>query len=68
MTMNDTNQTYYKVREAAYLLGVSPLTVYRWLRDGTLRGVRIGPKLLRIPRSEIERMAQGLPKQQPEPA
>lgn len=57
--MNNTNPTYYKVREAAALLGVSPLTVYRWLRDGTLRGVRIGPKLLRIPRSEIERMAQG---------
>ena len=59
--MNNTNPTYYKVREAAALLGVSPLTVYRWLRDGTLRGVRIGPKLLRIPRSEIERMAQGRP-------
>lgn len=58
MTMNDTNQTYYKVREAADVLGVSPETVYRWLRDGTLRGIRIGPKLLRIPRSEIERMAQ----------
>lgn len=57
--MNDTTPTYYKVREAAELLGVSPLTVYRWLRDGTLRGVRIGPKLLRVPRSEIERMAQG---------
>lgn len=58
MTMNDISPIYYKVREAADLLGVSPLTVYRWLRDGTLRGVRIGPKLMRIPRSEIERMTQ----------
>lgn len=48
----------YKVNEAAELLGVSPLTVYRWLNDGTLRGVRLGHKLWRVPASEIERMTE----------
>jgi excisionase family DNA binding protein len=48
----------YKVNEAAQLLGVSPLTVYRWLTDGTLHGIRLGRKLWRIPHSDIERLTQ----------
>lgn len=52
------NNTFYTPKEAAALLGVHQITVYRWLNDGSLRGVRLGPKLWRIPRSEIERMTQ----------
>lgn len=55
--MND----FYTPKETAKLLGVHYITVYRWLNDGTLRGIRLGPKLWRVPRSEIERMAQGQP-------
>lgn len=54
----DTNKSLLDIKEAAALLGVHYNTVYRWLNDGSLRGVRLGPKLWRIPRSEIERMTQ----------
>lgn len=36
------------VQEAAARLRVSVATVRRWLHDGTLRGRRVGPRLLRI--------------------
>lgn len=54
--MNDNNRLGYKVNEAAAALGVHPITVYRWLTDGIIKGVRVGPKLWRIPQSEIDRM------------
>lgn len=36
------------VQEVATRLRVSVATVRRWLHDGTLRGRRVGPRLLRI--------------------
>ena len=46
----------YTVAQAAELLNVKPVTVYRWIENGTCQGLRIGPKLLRVPSSEIERL------------
>jgi excisionase family DNA binding protein len=46
----------YTVAQAAELLNVKPVTVYRWIENGTCKSLRIGPKLLRIPESEIERL------------
>jgi len=43
---------------AARLLGVSWFTIVRWVKDGTLQGVKIGSSW-RIPASEIERLAGG---------
>lgn len=36
--------------------GVSTRTVRRWLASGVIRGIRVGPKLIRIPRTEAERL------------
>jgi len=59
-----------RAREAAVLLGVRPLTIYRWASQGKITSLRIGPggKLLRFRRADImalieERQAQA----QPEP-
>ena len=41
--------------EVAELLRVSKRTVLRWVETGELRAFRFGPRLLRIPRSEVER-------------
>ncbi len=44
----------YDYTEAGRLLGVSPSSVYRLVRDGKLRAVTVGAAR-RIPRSELER-------------
>lgn len=38
------------------LSGLSRSTVYRWLGNGEIKSTRAGPKLLRIPRSELVRV------------
>ncbi len=50
---------FLTVREAAELLGVSPRTVYGWIRDGRIPSVRFGPKLLRVPTEQL--LALGKP-------
>lgn len=45
----------FTVRSAALRLGCSPETVYKLIRAGHLIALRIGPKMLRIKRSELER-------------
>jgi putative resolvase len=42
------------VHMAAYELGLHPLTVRRWIKQGKLAAVQVGPEM-RIPRTEIER-------------
>jgi excisionase family DNA binding protein len=39
-------------------IGVTPATVYNWIRDGRLRAVRFGPRVLRIPEGELLKFAQ----------
>lgn len=41
------------VPEAAAVLKVSPVTVSRWLRQGRLPAYRLGPRAVRIRRSEL---------------
>ena len=39
--------------QVARLLGVSVKTVYRWNAYGTLRGQRLGPRLIKFRRTEV---------------
>ena len=41
------------VAEAAAFLQVTTKTVYRHIREGRLRSVKVGPRLLRIPAQEF---------------
>jgi excisionase family DNA binding protein len=43
------------IDEAAGLLGISPWTVRAWIRDGRLRPVRLGRRVL-LSESELERL------------
>jgi excisionase family DNA binding protein len=48
----------YKVDEVAKLFEVKPDTIRVWLRDGTLRGVKIGKgHYWRVPASAVEELA-----------
>jgi excisionase family DNA binding protein len=49
----------YTVEEAARLLGISPSTVYRWAREGELRTVPVGGRMV-VPASSLEQLL-GLP-------
>ena len=46
----------YSIEQVAAECGVCERTVRRWLSSGVIRGVRVGPKLIRIPRAEVERL------------
>jgi excisionase family DNA binding protein len=43
----------YTRREAADIIGVTPHTVDALLDDGTLRRIRIGKRLVRIPVADV---------------
>jgi excisionase family DNA binding protein len=51
-------QFFYSYAEAARALGVSPDTVRRLCRNRELRRVRLGHRIVRIPASELQRLAQ----------
>lgn len=53
----------YTVKEVAELLRVTEPTIRDWLRDGKIRGTRIGGRdrrtyRWRVPRAEVERLLQ----------
>lgn len=41
--------------EFVALTGLSLSTVYRWIKKGELKATKLGPKLWRIPKSELLR-------------
>jgi len=49
------------LEETAVRLRVTYLTVYRMVRDGKLRGIRVG-RLWRVPRVEVDRLIDGSPR------
>ncbi|ACS91089.1 MAG TPA: IS607 family transposase [Thermococcaceae archaeon] len=48
----------YRTGEAAKKLGVSKMTILRWIQSGKLKAHRIG-KEYRVPESEIKRLLEG---------
>jgi excisionase family DNA binding protein len=44
------------VRQTAEILDVCTMTIRRWINHGYIKAYRVGPVLIRIPRSEIVRM------------
>jgi excisionase family DNA binding protein len=44
------------IQATADLLSVHHMTVRRWIAKGYIKAVRVGPWLIRIPRSEISRL------------
>jgi excisionase family DNA binding protein len=52
--------------EAAERLGVSEKSVRRFIAAGRLTGYRIGPRLIRVDRDEVEALLQRIPTTHPE--
>lgn len=49
----------YTIPEVADLLRVSTVTVRELIANGTIKAIRLSPKVTRIPRSEIDRIIEG---------
>jgi excisionase family DNA binding protein len=45
---------YLTPKEIAALLRVSPMTVYRMINDGEMRGIRVGGRSMRVARPDFE--------------
>src|SRR5581483_3237023 len=46
--------TYVSISQAAVMLGVSRVTIWRWIRAGRLQARRFGHRTVRIDRAEID--------------
>jgi predicted DNA-binding transcriptional regulator AlpA len=47
----------YKVPDAAKLLGISERSLWKYVNTEIVRSVRLGPKLVRVPLAELQRLA-----------
>jgi PAS domain S-box-containing protein/excisionase family DNA binding protein len=52
-------QHYYSISQAAALLGVSRMSISRWIRDGRLPVARLGHRTARIRREDLEHLLTG---------
>jgi excisionase family DNA binding protein len=50
------NNDFMRPRAVAEALGVSAASVVRWVKDGTIAGQRFGKRIIRIRRSEVDRL------------
>lgn len=56
--MQNKKPVHYRVKQVAEIFEVHPNTIYRWIRNGTLRAVLIGGEH-RISENEIQRQFEG---------
>ena len=48
------------LRDTAERLQISEKSVRRWIADGRLKGVRIGPRMIRVDAASVAALAQPL--------
>ena len=54
----------YKVSEVAHLLSVTPQAIYKWIDEGRVKVIELGPRAMRISHAEVERLkSEGLEKE-----
>lgn len=51
--------SWLTVSEVASRLSVSKTTIRRWIGAGVLRADHVGPRLVRIPTTELARLSSG---------
>jgi excisionase family DNA binding protein len=60
--MNEIKQTekerLLKVEDVAQMLNIKPVTVYQWYEKGTLKGFKLGRKLVRFRQTEVDGFLQ----------
>ena len=56
--MQDMNEKRYRLSEAAPLIGVSSVTLWRWCASGKIASIKLPSGQRRIPESELTRILQ----------
>jgi excisionase family DNA binding protein len=56
MTVTLDERRYYNITQAAELLGVSRVSIWRWIRSGRLPAARLGHRTTRIKREDLEQL------------
>lgn len=46
----------FTVEDVCNMLSVKPLTIYRWVKSGKLKGYNVGGKALRFKREDIDEL------------
>ena len=59
-----TEKMFLNVSEAAELLGVNKITMYKYIREKIIPAVKIGNKTWKIPRKSLEIMVEEILKKQ----
>ena len=54
--MTEIKNKYMTPKEVAAALEVSPTSIVRWVRDGLIESKRFGERIIKIPRTELERL------------
>ncbi len=52
------SEHYYSPDEVAEKYNVSGVVVRKWLREGKLKGIKLGGKIWRIPETDLARFVQ----------
>jgi len=66
--MSEVESEFLTVRQVAARLQVTERTVHRWLAAGEIRQAPLPGRTLRIPASELVRLAGGHTEGEPKPA
>src|SRR5216683_626996 len=54
------NRSYYSISEVAALLGVSRVSVWRWINSGKLPVSRLGHRTVRVRHEDVQKMVRPL--------
>jgi len=60
MHAESTSRELVDVRQAAERINVSPKTIRKWIRNGTLRAYRVGPSMIRLDTADIDSLVQAV--------
>ena len=47
-------QEYYTLKEVSEILSIKVKTLYKWVNEGKLKSVKIGGKLVRVKKEDLE--------------
>jgi excisionase family DNA binding protein len=59
--VTETEHELLTIREAAEVLRVSEVTISRWIKQGRLPALRVGPRAIRIRRDDLDKVVTPAP-------
>ena len=54
----ENEERLLKVEDVAQMLNIKPVTVYQWYEHGRLKGFKLGRKLVRFRKTEVDSFLQ----------